>query len=158
MVCYDALSVTVCWRLQAVQNAAARVVTGTRKFDHITPLLRDLHWLRVRQGSSTSWPWQFSNAYTDWRQRTWLAILAILAWQSLLSSASDTCGPLAPGYQGQRPRWGRGLSFAVAGPVILNRLPAALRTATPPDVRWTSEGPPVWLTDSASDDYLWRAL
>jgi len=36
-------------KLQAVQNAAARVVTGARMFDHITPVLRDLHWLPVRQ-------------------------------------------------------------------------------------------------------------
>ena len=36
-------------KLQAVQNSAARVVTGTRKFDHITPVLRDLHWLSIRQ-------------------------------------------------------------------------------------------------------------
>jgi len=36
-------------KIQAVQNAAARVVTGARKFDHITPMLRDLHWLPVRQ-------------------------------------------------------------------------------------------------------------
>ena len=26
-----------------------RVVTGTREYDHITPVLRDLHWLPVRQ-------------------------------------------------------------------------------------------------------------
>jgi len=36
-------------KLQTVQNAAARVITGTRKFDHITPVLSDLHWLPVRQ-------------------------------------------------------------------------------------------------------------
>ena len=35
--------------LQAVQNAAARVTTKTRKFDHITPVLRELHWLPVRK-------------------------------------------------------------------------------------------------------------
>ena len=35
-------------KLQAVQNSAARVVTGTRKYDHITPVLCDLHWLPVR--------------------------------------------------------------------------------------------------------------
>jgi len=35
--------------LQTVQNAAASVITGTRKFDHITPVLRDLYWLPVRQ-------------------------------------------------------------------------------------------------------------
>ena len=36
-------------RLQTVQNAAARLVTGTRRRDHITPVLRQLHWLPVRQ-------------------------------------------------------------------------------------------------------------
>jgi len=36
-------------KLQAVQNAAARVVTGTKKFDHMPPVLRGLHWLPVRQ-------------------------------------------------------------------------------------------------------------
>jgi len=35
--------------LQSVQNAAARLVTGTRRRDHITPVLRQLHWLSVRQ-------------------------------------------------------------------------------------------------------------
>ena len=30
-----------------VQNAAARLVTGEYKCDHITPFLRDLHWLPV---------------------------------------------------------------------------------------------------------------
>jgi len=36
-------------RLQSVQNAAARVITGTSRCDHITPVLRQLHWLPVRQ-------------------------------------------------------------------------------------------------------------
>jgi len=35
--------------LQSVQNAAARLVTGTGRCDHISPVLRQLHWLPVRQ-------------------------------------------------------------------------------------------------------------
>ena len=35
--------------LQRVQNMAARIVTKTRKHEHITPVLRDLHWLPVKQ-------------------------------------------------------------------------------------------------------------
>ncbi len=35
-------------RLQIVQNAAARVLTGARKREHITPVLQSLHWLSVR--------------------------------------------------------------------------------------------------------------
>jgi len=34
-------------RLQSVQNAAARLIFGSRKYDHVTPLLHELHWLRV---------------------------------------------------------------------------------------------------------------
>jgi len=36
-------------RLQSVQNAAARLVTGTQRSDHISPVLRQLHWLLVCQ-------------------------------------------------------------------------------------------------------------
>jgi len=32
-------------KLQKVQNAAARIISKTRKFDHITPILLKLHWL-----------------------------------------------------------------------------------------------------------------
>ena len=34
-------------KLQYAQNTAARIVTQTRTFDHITPVLFDLHWLPV---------------------------------------------------------------------------------------------------------------
>jgi hypothetical protein len=36
-------------KLQLVQNSAARVLTKTRKYDHITPILKELHWLPVRE-------------------------------------------------------------------------------------------------------------
>jgi len=41
------MSVQLHDRLQSVLNAAARVIFTTRRTDHISPLLRDLHWLRV---------------------------------------------------------------------------------------------------------------
>ena len=36
-------------KLQRIQNTAARILTGTKKHDHITPVLRSLHWLPVAQ-------------------------------------------------------------------------------------------------------------
>ena len=36
-------------KLQHVQNFAAKIISGKRKFDHITPVLRDLRWLTVTQ-------------------------------------------------------------------------------------------------------------
>ena len=38
---------TTLGKLQSIQNAAARLLTGTRKYDHITPVLRELHWLPI---------------------------------------------------------------------------------------------------------------
>lgn len=35
-------------RLQLVQNFAARLLTGTRRREHITPILSSLHWLPIR--------------------------------------------------------------------------------------------------------------
>jgi hypothetical protein len=36
-------------RLQRAQNTAARLITHTKRFDHITPVLLELHWLPIRQ-------------------------------------------------------------------------------------------------------------
>ncbi len=35
--------------LQAIQNTAAHLVTNLNKYDHITPMLKGLHWLPVQQ-------------------------------------------------------------------------------------------------------------
>ena len=40
-------SVTNINKLQAIQNFAARIVTRSRKFDHITPILKQLRWMPV---------------------------------------------------------------------------------------------------------------
>ena len=76
-------------KLQAVQNAAAWVVTGARKFDHITPVLRDLHWLPVRQRIKYKLAMTvYRNACMDWRQLTW----STTVMQFPLSPASDIFG------------------------------------------------------------------
>jgi len=36
-------------RLQSVQNAATWFITGTRRTEHITPVLQSLHWLLAQQ-------------------------------------------------------------------------------------------------------------
>jgi hypothetical protein len=40
---------TLISKLQRLQNTAARIVTRKRKHEHITPTLKDLHWLPVHQ-------------------------------------------------------------------------------------------------------------
>ena len=36
-------------RLQRIKKSVARIVTNTRKYDHITPILKKIHWLPIRQ-------------------------------------------------------------------------------------------------------------
>ena len=35
-------------KLQRIQNSAARLVTLSRKYDHVTPILCELHWLPIK--------------------------------------------------------------------------------------------------------------
>ncbi len=35
-------------KLQGIQNFPARIVSGTRKYDHITPVLKELRWIPVQ--------------------------------------------------------------------------------------------------------------
>ena len=36
-------------KMQKVQNSAARLILNKRKFEHVTPLLKQLHWLPIRE-------------------------------------------------------------------------------------------------------------
>jgi len=36
-------------KVQRVQNSAARLISRTRKYDHVTPVLKQLHWLPIRE-------------------------------------------------------------------------------------------------------------
>ena len=36
-------------KLQRIQNSAARLIVGTKRREHISPILYDLHWLPVRE-------------------------------------------------------------------------------------------------------------
>ena len=114
-------------RLQSVQNTAARLITRTRKYDHVTPVLRDLHWLPIRQR-------------IDFK-------IATLMFKCLHGQAppylADDIIPLAsiPGRRSLRSTSTRMLfvpavrtaygsrSFSVYGPTVWNRLPVELRMA-----------------------------
>ena len=44
---YVGLPLRLMRKLQVVQNAAARLLTGVRKHQHISPVLAKLHWLPI---------------------------------------------------------------------------------------------------------------
>jgi len=61
---------TLLRKLQSVQNATARLITGTRRRDHITPVLRELHWLLSESVSSSKWHVWFASRYPGRRLST----------------------------------------------------------------------------------------
>jgi len=112
-------------KLQSIQNAAARLVTRSRKFDHITPVLRDLHWLPVRRRID------FKMATLVYKCLHGLAPpyladdcirVSTLPGRRHLRSA-DSCKLFVP--QSSTNYGAR--SFAVYGPNIWNSLPDELR-------------------------------
>jgi len=112
-------------KLQSVQNAAARLITKTGRLEHITPVLRELHWLpsvwqridfklavlvyKALQGQLPQYLAEDCQLLTDIGRR------------SLRSADVLTCAT-----RRTRTRLGDG-SFSAAGPCLWNSLPVTLR-------------------------------
>jgi len=45
----DGIPLYLLKRLQSVMNSAARLVFSSSRYDRVTPLLRQLHWLKARE-------------------------------------------------------------------------------------------------------------
>ena len=73
-------------KVQYVQNTAARTVTQTRKFDHITPVLYDFHWLPVSYRTVLKFFCWFSNDLTTFS-------LAIWRTDWVINRIPGSCGP-----------------------------------------------------------------
>ena len=109
-------------RLQSVLNTAARVVTMTRKFDHISPVLYELHWLPVK------FRIQFKLILLVFKSLNGLAPQYLSDKLVLKSNKKLRSGnqmllvvPLS------RTKFYGDRSFSVAGPRLWNNLPKSLR-------------------------------
>jgi len=105
-------------RLQAVLNAAARLIFGARGRDHISPLLKELHWLRIRERID------FKIACLTWRCLNGSAPAYL---SSALQRVSD---------QGQRPRLRSADSLDLIRP--------RTRNVTHGDRAWPAAAATVW--------------
>ena len=111
-------------RLQRVQNTAARIVTLTPKSAHITPVLRELHWLPVRQRI------KYKIAVLTWKVLHNLApsylkelVTPYAPSRELRSSSITLCSvPNVNTKVGER-------AFNYSSPVTWNSLPLFLRNA-----------------------------
>jgi hypothetical protein len=121
---YSGLPKVSLLRLQRIQNCLARVVTGTAKYEHITPVLKRLHWLPVEQRIDFKTAVLVHKSLYSGQPSYLRSLLTIRDSQySTRSSSSLTLQiPYARTSLGKR-------AFSVAGPRLWNSLPASVRSA-----------------------------
>uniref|UniRef100_A0A8C5CCP5 Reverse transcriptase domain-containing protein n=2 Tax=Gadus morhua TaxID=8049 RepID=A0A8C5CCP5_GADMO len=111
--------------LQLVHNAAARLLTRTRKFDHITPILASLHWLPITFRSD------FKVLLLTYKALHGLSPLylkdLIIPYSPSRSLRSSGAGLLSLPKVKKKSAGQR--AFAYRAPFLWNRLPSAIREA-----------------------------
>jgi len=120
-------------RLQSVINAAARLTVGAQLHDHITPLLADLHWLRIPERIQYKLYVLVFNCVHEsapsYLQEVIRPVENIEPRRRLrsASSADLTMPATRRSTLGDR-------AFVVAGPRACNTLPEAIRRCSSPDI------------------------
>ena len=110
-------------RLQLVQNNRARVVVQKTRFDHITPVLSELHWLPVRHRINFKIVAAITHMVLQSQQPSYLAALIphYAPVRSLRSSSFlSICVPL------RKTSMAASRSFSSVAPKIWNALPGHL--------------------------------
>ena len=112
--------------LQRVQNAAAKVIKQKRKYDHVTPLLHELHWLPIEDRITfkiSLFVYKSLNGAGPVYLRD---LLSYYRPPASLRSADD---PLALAIPRTRLRTYGDRAFSVAAAVLWNKLPLDIRAA-----------------------------
>ena len=112
-------------KLQSVQNAAARLITRSRKCDRITPiLLVDLHWLPVSEGIKFKILLLTFKALHQ-QSPTYIQdlITRYLPSRSLRSSSTLSLNPVCFNLKTYGSR-----AFSVSAPELWNKLPNDIRS------------------------------
>ena len=108
---------------------AARFITGARKYDHISPVLRDLHWLPLRQRIifkiATLMHQCLNGLAPSYLATDCIAISSMPGRRQLRSATSGQLYIPRTKTMTFGPR-----SFKVSGPTIWNDLPARLKDSS----------------------------
>ena len=113
--------------LQRIQNTAARLVTLSRKSEHITPILRSLHWLPVHHRitfKTLLFTYKILNRQAPNYLSDLISLRSSTSSRSLRSSSKLqlTLGPRTHTSYGDR-------AFSVTAPNLWNKLPVNIRNA-----------------------------
>lgn len=110
--------------LQRVQNNAARLVLRKKKSDHITPLLKSLHWLPVNQRIQYK---TLSLCYKALNNSAPVYLSDLLSLHTPLRSLRSAADPLCLHIPRIKLSTFGSRSFSVSGPSTWNTLPLSLR-------------------------------
>jgi len=110
-------------RLQCVQNALARVVCRAPKFSHVTPLLKSLHWLKIKSRIKFKInTLTYKTLAND--QPVYLRNLLTLSKRCKTTRSTGTRELTRP----RAPKSGSGSrAFSVVAPELWNKLPPEIR-------------------------------
>ena len=122
---YSGISQTNLNKLQRIQNSLARVITNTSKYQHITPTLKKLHWLPIKQRIEYKTCLLTYKTLTN-QQPTYLYNSLSFPSHSVSTRSSDSLVlsiPYVWSSLGKR-------AFSVIGPRLWNSLPPDTRNSS----------------------------
>lgn len=114
-------------KLQTVQNTAARIITRTSRFSHVTPILKELHWLPVQERIKykiLTHTYKALNGESPIYMRN---LLEVYIPRRDLRSKNEAATLVLP--RSRTVTYGD-RSFMTAAPKLWNSLPSNLRSAT----------------------------
>ncbi len=111
-------------KLQKVQNSAARIIFNLRKYDHIQPALKSLHWLKINERITYKLATLVFKAKL-YKQPSYLSASLVDHRPSRILRSSANTSLLIPSCKtaicSRR--------FSIAGPTIWNGLPEEVKQA-----------------------------
>ena len=122
---YSGISQANLNKLQRIQNSLARVITNTSKYQHITPILKKLHWLPIKQRIDYKLCLLTYKTLTN-QQPTYLYNSLSFPSHSVSTRSSDSLVlsiPYVRSSLGKR-------AFSVIGPRLWNSLPPDTRNSS----------------------------
>ena len=121
-------------KLQLVQNSATKLVMRKKKSDHVTPLLKHLHWLPVRLRIifkiyllTFKAVHHLAPAYLCELVQPYQPVRSLRS--SSLNLLTEKCSKL---------KWSGDRAFSICGPKLWNELPESIRTCQSLDIFKTS--------------------
>ena len=115
--------------IQSIINTTARLITGVRKYDHITPVLKELHWLKIDERIEYKVALQMykclSNEGSAYLTRDLVPVASLPEKQRLRSAKSKDVVPNKHKLKSLGLR-----RFSVSGPKLWNNLPNSLKSSS----------------------------